>query len=149
HRRRDRTGRGALRRALSPTFRLARCCSLPLGGGGRAAASGAALLDRREPPIFASRRFFYLANSAAGRSMALVLLAATGSNRFAGAAIERAGGALRRSLAPTFRAGGCRSLSLGAAAPRADRHTVGQQTDPLAPAAGRRRRLFFLVKFRI
>ena len=54
-------------------------------------------------------------------------------------------GALRRSLAPTFRAGGCRSLSLGAAAPRADRHMVGQQTDPLAPAAGRRRRLFFLV----
>jgi len=26
---------GALRRALSPTFRLARCCSLSLGGGGR------------------------------------------------------------------------------------------------------------------
>ena len=28
-------GRGAQRRALSPTFRLARCCSLSLGGGGR------------------------------------------------------------------------------------------------------------------
>ena len=60
---------------------------IPWRGWARA-ASGAALLDRREPPIFR-----YLANSAAGRSMALVLLAATGSTASsAPAAIERAGG---------------------------------------------------------
>ena len=40
-------------------------------------------------------------------------------------------------------------MPLFAAPPRADRHMVGQTTDPLAPAAGRRRRFFFLVKFRI
>ena len=51
----------------------------------------------------------------------------------------------RRALAPTFRAGVMLLFILGAAAPRADRHMVGQQTDPLVPAAGRRRRLFFLV----
>ena len=55
---------------------------------------------------------------------------------------------LRRALAPTFRSDisgwpDAALYPLASAAPRADRHTVGQQTDPLAPAAGRRRQFLF------
>jgi hypothetical protein len=54
----------------------------------------------------ASRRFFYLANSAAGRSMALVLFELPGRCTSAPAAIERAGGWRRRAFALRFPAGG-------------------------------------------
>jgi hypothetical protein len=60
------------------------------------------------------------------------------------------GRALRCALAATFRSDisgwpDAALYPLASAAPRADRHTVGQQTDPLAPAAGRRRRFFFVI----
>src|SRR6185437_4398782 len=79
------------------------------------------------------------------------LFAATGSpihlNR---CPYARAREAQRRALAPTFRSDisgwpDAALYPLASAAPRADRHTVGQQTDPLAPAAGRRRRFFFVI----
>jgi hypothetical protein len=125
----------SLRRALSPTFRAGSdAAHYPLAGVG-AADSGAVLLDRREPPIFLFSKF------RCGPIDGARAVRATGSLHI-GAGRERTGrGGLRRAFALRFRAGGWCSLSLGALAPAADRHTVDQQTDPLAPPAGRGRRV--------
>ena len=66
-------------------FGPAAICSLSLGGGGRRRIC-AALLDRREPLIFLFSKFS-IAPIDGARAVR-----ATGSNRFVGAAIERAGG---------------------------------------------------------
>ena len=79
-------------------FGPAAICSLSLGGGGRR-GSGAALLDRREPLIFLFSKF-RIAPIDGARAVR-----ATGTLHI-GAGRERTGrGALRRALAPTFRAG--------------------------------------------
>ena len=95
---RERTGRGALRRALAPTFRAGSDLLIIPWRGWAPRTSGAALLDRREPLIFLFSKFS-IAPIDGARAVR-----ATGSH--IGAGRERTGrGALRRALAPTFRAG--------------------------------------------
>src|SRR5665213_2846402 len=74
--------------------------------GGCAAESDAALLDRREPLIFlfSELRCAPIDGARAGR--------ATGSNRFVGAAIERAGGLYAVLSLRHFGPARCCSLSL-------------------------------------
>ena len=128
---RERTGRGAQRRALSPTFRTGSdAAHYPLAGVG-AADSGAALLDRREPLIFLFSKFRC---GPIDGARAVELLAATGSLHI-GAGRERTGrGALHRALSPTFPAGAMvffipsRGGAEGSGAAHLDR-----QTDPHPP----------------
>ena len=147
---------GRQRRALAPTFR-AGVMLLFIPSRGARAPTGTRSVSRqtRSCRLPADVADFFLANSGSGRTLELGRRAADadagggcGSMRATGSSTTPGRNRLtlrahRRALAPTFRL----DVMLlfipwrGGAARR--QAQVGQQTDPLVPAAGRRRRFSF------